>query len=78
MSEGNKTISIVFLGFILLINVTMATWAFTRRSADDSAKIEKARWDVKREKLDQAIIACKESGGIADVNGDYLDCKKPN
>lgn len=78
MSETNKTIIIIFLGFVALINLTMAFWAFTRRSADDLVKIEKAHWDIVKEKLGKEAQDCKESGGIVEYYSESINCKKPN
>ena len=78
MSETNKTIIIIFVGFIALINLTMISWAFTRRSAEDLVKITKTEHEVLLEKMERDSQNCKESGGIADWYSDYVSCKRPN
>ena len=52
------------------------TWAFTRRSADDKAKIEKAHWDIVREKMDKQVQDCIESGGRVEFYSEYINCKE--
>lgn len=64
---------IIFVGFSFLVNSILITESQTRRTADEIAKIE----TVKTLKLLKSAEICKESGGIATVYSNSIDCKVP-